>query len=242
MSAPHVIIGASGAIGSALSNRLIIAGEPVFLTARSLDKLTSFDHELVTGRAVVDVLNSETVASAIATADQGDGIQSLTYCVGSIVLKPLKASTDDDFLEAFHLNLLGVVRCLRAAGPSLKKAKGSVVLFSSIAVQQGFTNHSVISAAKGAIEGLTLSMAAEWAPDIRVNAIAPSLTDTPLARQLTGSAPMRDAIEKMHPIPRLGQPDDSASLAQYLVGRHSGWITGQIFHVDGGRSTLRTKG
>lgn len=137
---------------------------------------------------------------------------------------------------------MGAIRALRLAEKSLKKAKGSVVLFSTVAVQQGFQNHTVISAAKGAIEGLVRSLAAEWAPFVRVNAIAPSLTNTKIASQLTSSDSMSRAIADMHPIPRLGMPEDSAEAAKFLLSDESSWMTGQVLHVDGGRSVLRVKG
>ena len=121
------------------------------------------------------------------------------------------------------------------------EGRGSVVLFSTVAVQQGFPNHSIIAAAKGAVEGLTRALAAELAPHVRVNAVAPSLTRTPLAAALTQNEPMAKAIAAMHALPRLGEPEDMAACAAFLLSPDSGWVTGQIIGVDGGRSTLRTK-
>ncbi|MDG1286345.1 MAG: SDR family oxidoreductase [Rickettsiales bacterium] len=192
--------------------------------------------------ASLDVLEAEAVEHTIASADSGEGIKGLAYCIGSIDLKPFKSTKDDEYLLTYELNVLGAVRALRAAEKGLKKANGSVVLFSTIAVSQGFANHSLISTAKGAVEGLTKALAAEWAPKVRVNCIAPSLSDTPLAKPLTSSEQMANSIAAMHPIPRLGTPDDSAALAKFLLTEESGWISGQVMHVDGGRSTLRTKG
>lgn len=191
----------------------------------------------------VDVTDTPALEKAI----KGMGpLNGLAYCVGSINLKPLKATTTEDFLQAFLLNTVGAATAIRAALPGLMaqyKATGeagSVVLFSSIAVQQGFPNHAIISACKGGIEGLTRALAAELAPAIRVNAVAPSLTDTPLAQVLTKSAPMKEAIAKAHPIPRLGTGDDSAAAAAFLLDNNeSSWVTGQIIGVDGGRSVVR---
>lgn len=237
MTAPIVIMGAHGGIGEALTQMLDKQGESLFLTARDADTLSS-SHPT----ASVDVTNAESITHAIEKADEGDGIKGLAYCVGTLALKPLKATKDEDFLAAYQVNLLGAVHALKAAEKALKKANGSVVLFSSIAVQQGFGNHAVISSAKGAVEGLMRALAAEWAPHIRVNAIAPSLTDTPLASSLTLNDKMKEAIAGMHPIPRLGTPDDIAAVAAYLLSDASGWVTGQVMHVDGGRSSVRTKG
>jgi len=238
MTHPFIIMGAHGGIGHQLASNLSANGRNVFATARDASTITVPNIQT----ASLDVLDADAVKSTIQSADSGDGIKGLAYCIGSIDLKPMKGASDDAFLASYELNVLGAIRALRAAEQGLKKAGGSVVLFSTIAVQQGFTNHTLISTAKGAVEGLTRALAAEWAPDIRVNCIAPSLSDTPLAKALTGSEPMASSIAKMHPIPRLGTAQDSAALAQFLLTEDAGWITGQILHVDGGRSALRVKG
>ncbi len=237
-SAPIIVMGANGGIGEDLAMRLKNSGRSVFATARDESSIA----HLGVQSASVDVFNPDQITSAIAAADTGEGIGGLAYCIGSIALKPFKGARDDDYLKSFELNTLGAVRALRAAEKGLKKAGGSVVLFSTIAVDQGFTNHALISTAKGAIEGLTKSLAAEWAPNVRINCIAPSLSDTPLAKPLTSSEPMAKSIAAMHPIPRLGSAADSAAMAEFLLSEQSGWITGQILRVDGGRSRLRVKG
>jgi len=126
-------------------------------------------------------------------------------------------------------------------GAALAAGQGSVVLFSTVAARAGFTNHLAIAAAKAAVEGMTVAMAAELAPSIRVNCIAPSLTRTRIAEPLTKNPAMAEAIAKLHPLPRLGEADDLAAMADMLLSPASGWITGQVIAVDGGRSTLRTK-
>jgi NAD(P)-dependent dehydrogenase (short-subunit alcohol dehydrogenase family) len=191
---------------------------------------------------VADVGDREALIDAIAAA--GGALDGLVYAVGSITLKPLARLTDDDIERDFRLNALGAFRAVQLALPALKANPdpSSVVLFSSIAVTQGFTSHASIGMAKGAVEGLTLSLAAELAPKLRVNCIAPSLTQTPLAAGLTANAQMASAIAALHPLQRLGEVDDIAALAAFLLGPDSGWITGQVIGVDGGRSTLRTKG
>lgn len=237
MTNPYIVMGANGGIGQALAQHLAEAGHSVIATMRA-PEASDLSHSLIEKRAV-DVTNPAAIESAFG--DIG-AVSGFAYAIGSIDLMPLKATKDEHFLKAFEINVLGAARSLRVLEKALKAGAGSAVLFSSIAVQQGFGNHSVISSAKGAAEGLTRALAAEWAGQIRVNCIAPSLTDTAIAKPLTSSAPMREAIEKMHPVPRLGTPEDSAALAAFLLGPDSGWITGQILHVDGGRSTLRPKG
>lgn len=238
MTQPIVVLGAGGGVGYALAKRLSDVGEDLFLTARD-----EADMEGLSGQKnVLDITDADAVADILSRADQGEGVKGFAYCIGSIDLKPLKATKDDDFLASFDRNVLGAVRALRALEKPLKVAGGSVVLFSTVAVQHGFPSHSIISAAKGAVEGMTRALAAEWAPHVRVNAIAPSLLDTKMAKSLTTSEQMRKGIEKMHPIPRLGQADDVAAMAAFLLRDDAGWVTGQVFGVDGGRSGIAGKG
>jgi NAD(P)-dependent dehydrogenase (short-subunit alcohol dehydrogenase family) len=242
MTLPIIIVGGSGGIGSALARRLAAAGRALHLIGRDGARLSATAAETGASHAVADVGDRGALADAIAAA--GGVAAGLVYAVGSITLKPLARITDDDIERDFRLNALGAFRSVQLALPALKANPevSSVVLFSSIAVTQGFTSHASIGMAKGAVEGLTLSLAAELAPKLRVNCIAPSLTQTPLAAGLTANAQMASAIAALHPLQRLGEADDIAALAAFLLGPDSGWITGQIIGVDGGRSTLRTKG
>ena len=242
MTLPIIIVGGSGGIGSALARRLAAAGRALHLIGRDTAKLSATAAETGASHATADIGDREALADAIAAA--GGVVAGLVYAVGSITLKPLARITDDDIERDFRLNALGAFRSVQLALPALKANPevSSVVLFSSIAVTQGFTSHASIGMAKGAVEGLTLSLAAELAPKLRVNCIAPSLTQTPLAAGLTANAQMASAIAALHPLQRLGEADDIAALAAFLLGPDSGWITGQIIGVDGGRSTLRTKG
>jgi NAD(P)-dependent dehydrogenase (short-subunit alcohol dehydrogenase family) len=242
MTLPSIIVGGSGGIGSALARRLAAAGRALHLIGRDTAKLSATAAETGASHATADIGDREALADAIAAA--GGVAAGLVYAVGSITLKPLARITDDDIERDFRLNALGAFRSVQLALPALKANPevSSVVLFSSIAVTQGFTSHASIGMAKGAVEGLTLSLAAELAPKLRVNCIAPSLTQTPLAAGLTANAQMASAIAALHPLQRLGEADDIAALAAFLLGPDSGWITGQIIGVDGGRSTLRTKG
>ena len=242
MGDTYLIMGANGGIGEALALRLHEQGHSIVATMRQPDQASANLHSANIDIRPADVTNMQTLEAALSDFTQDKPLSGFVYCIGSIDLMPLKAAKDEHYLKSYEINVLGALRALKILEKSLKAGKGSVVLFSSIAVQQGFTNHTVISTAKGAIEGLTKALAAEWAGQVRVNCIAPSLTDTAIAKPLTSSPQMREAIEKMHPISRLGAPDDVASLAEFLLGPQSGWITGQIMHVDGGRSTLKPKG
>ncbi len=168
-------------------------------------------------------------------------LDGVVYFPGSITLKPFLRLTAEDFLKDFQVNFLGAVAVLQAAMPALKAAPlASVVLFSTIAVNQGFSFHASIAAAKGAVEALTRSLAAELAPKIRVNAIAPSLTDTPLAAHLLNSDVKKEAAAKRHPLQKVGDPADIAQLVSFLLSDASKSFTGQILRPDGGFSSVRT--
>ena len=170
-----------------------------------------------------------------------DHLHGVVYCPGTIRLKPLARLTEADFLEDWQTNLMGAVRVLQACQNRLKKARGgaSAVLFSTVAVAAGMPFHASIASAKGAVEGLMRSLAAEWAPRVRVNCIAPSLTDTPLAAGLLDGDAKRKAAAERHPLKRIGSPAEVADLAVFLLGDSAAWITGQVIGVDGGVSALR---
>lgn len=236
-----IIIGATGGIGAALSCRLATAGHTIHAIGRDAAKLGSLTADIGGTHAVADVFDRAQLEAAIAAA--GPQVSGLAYCVGSINLKPAARVTDDDVERDSCLNALGAFRAVQAALPALKASgNASVVLFSTVAVAQGFASHASIGMAKGAVEGLMLSLAAEFAPKIRVNCVAPSLTRTPLAAALTSSEQMATAIAALHPLQRLGEADDVAATAAFLLSPDAAWITGQVIHVDGGRSSLRSKG
>lgn len=236
-----LILGATGAVGAALARRVAARGLRPALVARDAGRLAALAAEISGSLAIpADVEDAAALRGAVAAA--GTPLAGLAYCVGSIALKPLKRVTEADMLTAFRLNALGAMLAVQAAQEALAAGKGAVVLFSSIAARTGFTNHAAIAAAKGAVEGLTVALAAELAPSIRINCIAPSLTRSSMAAPLLANAQMADAIAKQHPIPRLGEGEDAAALADFLLSDQAGWITGQIMAVDGGRSTVRSRG
>ena len=169
-----------------------------------------------------------------------DTLDGLVYCPGSINLKPFSRIKPEEFISDYNLQVIGAIKVLQKVLPRLKASKSaSVVFFSTVAVQSGFAFHSQVSASKGAIEGLTKSLAAEFAPGIRVNCIAPSLTDTPLAGALLDTQIKKDANAKRHPLKRIGEAEDIANMAAFLISDKASWISGQVLHVDGGLSTLK---
>ena len=243
MSGTIVILGGSGGMGSAIAHAVKARGYQVHLIGRNSARLAEAAHALGgAGYSVADVEDEASVISAIAEA--GTELAGLCYAVGTINLKPVGRLTGDDVARDFRINAQGAFYAVKAAIPALKAYSGtaSILLFSTVAVYQGFTAHASVAMAKGAVEGLTLSLAAELAPKIRVNCIAPSLTRTPLASSLLGNETMATAIASMHAMQRLGEPEDVAPLAALLLSDEAGWITGQSIGVDGGRAMLRTKG
>jgi len=208
---------------------------------RSEDKLSASAAELGASFTVGDVTDSDLFARVEREAPEV--LDGLVYAVGTINLRNFQRLTDVDFLNDFWVNAVGAALAVQASLAALKRSSGvaSVVLFSSVAAVQGFSLHASMGMAKGAVSGLTLSLAAELAPKVRVNAIAPSLTRTPLAQSLLSSEQMAGAIAGLHALQRLGTAQDIASLTSFLVSEEADWITGQIISVDGGRSTLRTK-
>ena len=241
MARTILIYGGTGGIGAATARALHARGHALHLVGRDAARLEALAGELGAGFSLADV--EDAGAFARVAAEAGPALAGLVYAVGTLTLKPLARLTAADFERDFRINAAGAALAIQAALPALKAEGGpaSVVLFSSVAVTQGFASHASIAMAKGAIEGLTRSLAAECAPKIRVNAIAPSLTRTPLVSAFTANEPMAASIAQMHALGRLGEAADSAALAAFLLSEEAGWITGQVIGVDGGRSTLRTR-
>ena len=235
MSEKYIVFGATGSIGSSLAEQLVSSGNKVHLVARNEAELKNISGKLGCTSTVANVLEEGFIDKVKNDISETKGI---AYCVGSIDLKPLRMVTEQDFNKCMKLNLYSAVETIKGYQESLKKNKGSVVLFSTVAAQRGFTNHAIIASAKAAVEGLTVSLAAEFAPNIRVNCIAPSLTNSKIAEPMLKNKALADGIAKAHPLKRLGEGKDSASLAKFLITEDSSWVTGQIIAVDGGRSKL----
>lgn len=228
----YVIIGGSSGIGRALAETLAEEGHKVFATFNSTENFEAIPNVSYHPMNVLD-----------ASLDFGflpDTIDGIVYCPGAINLKPFKRLSPESFVEDFQLQVVGAVKVVQALTDSLKNSEHpSIVFFSTVAVSMGFTFHTQVSTSKGAIEGLTKALAAELAPKIRVNCIAPSLTDTPLASKLLSSDDKKEANAQRHPLKKIGAAQDIANMAAFLLSEKSSWMSGQILHVDGGMSSLR---
>ncbi|MDA7750074.1 SDR family oxidoreductase [Candidatus Pelagibacter sp.] len=235
MSEKYLIFGATGSVGSSLAEQLKNSGNDIHLVARNESEVKIIAENLGCSYTVADVLEDGFIEKV--KSDIND-IKGVAYCVGSIDLKPLRMVTETDMNKCMKLNLYSAIEAIKGFQESLKKNKGSVVLFSTVAAQRGFTNHTIIASAKAAVEGLTVTLAAEFAPNIRVNCIAPSLSKSKIAEPMLKNLTIAEGIAKAHPLKRLGEGKDSAALAKFLITEESSWITGQIIAVDGGRSKL----
>ena len=235
MSEKYLIFGATGSVGSSLAEQLINSGNDIHLIARNEIEVKAIGERLGCSYTVVDVLDDGFIEKIKADIDD---IKGIAYCVGSIDLKPLRMVTETDLNKCMKLNLYSAIEAIKGYQDNLKQNKGSIVLFSTVAAQRGFTNHSIIASTKAAIEGLTVSLAAEFAPNIRVNSVALSLTNSKIAQPMLKNTAIAQGIAKAHPLKRLGEGKDGAALAKFLLTEESSWVTGQIIAVDGGRSKL----
>lgn len=230
--ANYLIIGASSGIGKQLATQLATAGNQVYGTYNKTEAESSIDSLSYHQLNVLD--------EAMDLDFLPDTIDGIAYCPGSINLKPFGRITPDEFVEDYQLQVVGAIRLIQTLFKKLRKSgNAAIVLFSTIAVQNGFPYHSQVSASKGAIEGLTKALAAEFSPKIRVNCIAPSLTDTPLAANLLSTEEKRAANAAKNPLKRNGDATDIANMAEFLLSDKANWVTGQIMHVDGGFSTIK---
>ena len=229
--ATFLVVGGSSGIGLQVTNQLAAAGHTVHATYNThvMESVGNVHYH------PVNVLDENINLDFLP-----DSIEGIVYCPGAISLRPFNRIASEDFIKDYNLQVVGAVKVIQAALLKLKESKnGSIVLFSTVAVQLGLNFHSLVASSKGAIEGLTKALAAELAPTIRVNCIAPSLTNTPLAASLLNSDQKIDANAQRHPLKRVGTPLDIANAVEFLLTDKSSWVTGQILAIDGGMSTIK---
>jgi len=237
MSGKILIFGATGAVGSALAKLLDKGPNEIHLIGKNQEEVSKLSEEMGNSFSIADVSDPNFI-DKIDEDLQNIDIAGIAYCIGSIDLKPINLVTRKDLLKSFELNLFPIVEIVKKYKENLKKNKSSIVVFSTVAVKQGFPNHSIISPVKASLEGLTVSLAAELAPHVRVNCIAPSLSNSKMAGRILNNPKIAEGIAKQHPLKRVGEGLDSAALAKFLLSKESSWITGQIIGVDGGRSNV----
>ena len=228
-----LLIGGSYGIGLAIAKELQYENK-VYVASRTNDEIAEMHVTHLPFDASTDTLD---------TSNLPEVIDGLVYCPGSINLRPFRGLKPEAFEQDLQINFISLVKVIQTILPNLTASnQSSIVLFSSVAASMGMPFHTSVAAAKGAIEGFAKALAAEYAPKIRVNVIAPSLTDTPLAEKFLSNDEKKEKSAQRHPLKRVGTSDDMAQMASFLLSEKSSWISGQIFHVDGGMSTLLVNG
>ncbi len=239
----YVVLGGTGAVGTALVEQLISGGHRVTIGVRDLDKARPLQERSGCDLCEVTAGDSASIADCVAMAQEKYGqLDGAANCIGSILLKPAHSITDDQWQETLTTNLSSSFFLARAAAKVMRDAGGSIVLVSSVAARYGMPNHEAIAAAKAGVEGLTLSLAATYASrNVRVNAVAPGLVKSEMARSLWESETIAKASEKMHPLGRLGEPAEVARLIAWLLEPAAGWVTGQVIGIDGGLGSVASR-
>ena len=227
-----LIIGGSSGIGASLVEK--------FTNDPNYQVIATFNQGNIPTAQNIKTFKFDVLSDTLDLSILPEAIDGVVYCPGSINLLPFHRIKLDAFRADFELQVMGAIKIIQTILPHLKKSiSASIVFFSTVAVQSGFNFHTQVAASKGAIEGLTRSLAAELAPKIRVNAIAPSLTDTPLASKLLGSDEKKQANAERHPLKKIGTSENMAEVVEFLLSEKSQWMSGQIMAIDGGISTLR---
>lgn len=230
--ANYLIIGASSGIGKQLADQLADAGHMVYGTYCM--------HKPETESSSISYRYLNVLDENISFDALPESLHGVVYCPGSINLKPFARIRPSEFINDFNLQVSGAIKVIQGVLPRLKNAgHGSIVLYSTVAVQTGINFHTQVATSKGAVEGLTKALAAELAPGIRVNCVAPSLTDTPLAASFLNTEQKVETNAQRHPLKRIGTAKDIADISEFLLSEKAGWITGQVIHVDGGMSTVK---
>ena len=237
MNKKYIIFGATGSVGAALAEQFYNEKHECHLVGKNVEELKKLSTRLNYSYSICDVLELNFANKLLKDLSTTE-IIGIAYCVGSIDIKPFKFTKNKDFVSSYVLNLVAAADIVRTFQDNLKRNNGSVVLFSTVAAKKGFANHSIISSSKAGVEGLTVALAAELAPNIRVNCIAPSLTKSKISNFLFKNSKTEESIAKIHPLKRIGKGKDTASLTKFLLSKDSSWITGQVIGVDGGRSSI----
>ena len=239
-----LIFGAYGGIGSALTHRMCRrGGQAVFAAGRDPEKLRPLSEATGARLIAADVTSATEVEKAVRFADEESaGLQGIALCVGSILLKPAHLTTEEEWAQTMAINLTSAFHVVKYGAKVLSRSGGSIVLISTVAARIGLANHEAIAAAKAGVQGLALSAAATYASrGVRVNCIAPGLVNTPLSAKIVGNETALNASRSMHPLGRIGNPEDVASAIDWLLSPEQSWVTGQIIGVDGGLSRIRSR-
>ena len=226
----YVVVGGSSGIGLAITKSLSEKGHNVYVVSRTAEKLAGLDNVYHMEIDITQDVNLENLP---------DEVHGLAYCPGTINLKPFHRLKPEAFQEDWEINVMGAIKSIQSAIDKLKKGKASIVLFSTVAAKLGMPFHASVSASKSALEGLAKTIAAEYAPVLRCNVIAPSLTDTPLAERLLSNDQKREASADRHPLKRVGTAEDIAHMALHLLSEEGSFITGQVIGVDGGMGSTK---
>ena len=229
----YLIIGGSSGIGLELATQLAGSGNQVIATFNK--------NKPVSENPGIRYHHLNVLEETLSLDFLPDDLTGFVYCPGSINLRPFERIKPADFEADYKLVVLGAIKLIQLVLPKLKKSENaSIILFSTVAVQNGLPFHTQVASSKGALEGLTKALAAEFAPGIRVNCIAPSLTNTGLAASLLNTEQKVEANAQRHPLKRIGTTQDIANMAAFLLSEKASWITGQIMHVDGGMSSIKS--